>query len=398
MTSTVFHLIARDPRVDFQSTAADLLARTDLTPDDWRAILSTSLGLIEPLAGQATLANVRLTPELESFVHRTIAVCGGLPDDVRAACHLPSPHHMDPSSTGVITDMRPRLLAWDPATPIGEIDTWLTAGSTYSTRLGGARLLMTHPTAAAAYAQEIKALLTDPKGSGYHQTTFRDESTAEGKLAPSRLASSSLRSSQKIQPAVMQVITSQIINSLGDRGAAADVELVSRALQHPSATDETWTQIAIGCDYPSIRTELAAHPLAKRVPAVRAVLLRQRRPEVLVSLMADASEIEFFLLWNKLATASPHRAVELLEQNALPFPVPRAGFAPILKSGHRDLILRATGLMSKLVETPEGFGSITRAVALAETLDSYHLKAEVRPELGQALPASAPVRRRGQRR
>jgi len=334
---------------------------------------------------------------LERLIHRTIAECGGLPHALRNICIAPvelARGYTPATSAGQPDDLRLRLLAWDSNTTIEEITAWAPpfADASYSNRLANARLLMTHPSATSRHAVQIEQVLTDPPGSGYRQKQYYENETLEGKsFSAKRLASISLSSSQKIMPDIMRVLTSQVLTGVGVSNTTPDLQLIQRLIGHPSATIETWTQVALTSDAPQVRLALAQHPHARRVPEVRSILLRQRRTEVLEELMRDASEVEFLLLWKRLASVAPSRALDLLQLKALPFPVPRAGLGPILKTGKKDLILRATGLMKDLVETTPDFFSVTRAIALAETVEAHQENPLPSPVLGQPL-------RRGTRR
>jgi len=367
----------------------ELLARTDFAAQDWHILLETHLrtlgtgsstaptpgtsldGLFywryQHLAGHSS---GRHSPQ--EIQRRALSAAGGMSSSLRLRLEQAIQSAAAPTTKDPYPTLAEVLLAEDQTTPPERFATWIDSQPDYGTKLHYARLLSGHHAYAMQSEVMLTSLLLDPAASGVVapvpvKNQYSHNPLGEhGELYRTKLIQQALQTQAMPESILRKIAEVAIQPEPHNRQRNAD--LIIRVIESAAATPVIWAFIAANVDMLPVRVALASHPQAAKVTEVRAVLLRQRKADVLRPLMATASQEEFLLIWKRMVEGDPAAALTLLESGGLPYAVPRTGIAPILKSGDKELILRATKIMSALGDVDERYATMTRADALKATV------------------------------
>lgn len=372
-----------------------LLERDDLSPLDWQQLVLEILSArgrtlqrdakareLPPLQTFLTSARLRSNhgrrdevadqTTLEAVIQHGIKHGGGLPPAVSAmALDILS------TRTPLIGTASQALwvLAQDQTTPVERLEPELgrsVEGLDYDRRLERAQILMSHHPLVEQHLTYFRTVLFDPKACGVttkesegsHRNPFREE----GEYGFRTLTRGVYTASRQPHPALIADVAKRLLEARPPRSGYKPeraLDWIAELVNHPGATPETWQIIAEGCDHLDVRLTLAKHPRASQVEGVRSVLLRQRRTDILNALLSHPMpREEFLLICKRLVATDPEALLGKMERAELPYPVPRNIFGPILKSGNKDLILRAMRVMGESTDLDPTYDRMTKAKAL----------------------------------
>lgn len=267
------------------------------------------------------------------------------------------------------------VLAQDPHTPAEQLEPELgksAQGIDYDRRLERAYVLMGHHPLVEQHLEYFRTVLFDPRAAGASTTepasSHRNPFREEGEYGHRTLTRGAYTGSRQPHPALIAEVATRLLEARPPRTGQKPerpIEWLADLVDHPGATPETWQILAEGCDHLDVRLALAKHPRASQIDGVRSVLLRQRRSDILNALLSHPMpREEFLLICKRYVATEPEGLLAKMERGELPYPVPRNIFGPILKSGNKDLILRAMRVMGESTDLDPTYDRMTKAKAL----------------------------------